>query len=129
MSQETKQLIEQLTAKWDKIKSKYVLSKEDYGSGRETLIGKLWWDNPNLIFVLVTDKEEGYDGSQAQIGISKDGKIRWEYQSHCSCYGYEDSDELGEEFKPELSKKSYELREIPLDWENQIRKNIKKLIK
>lgn len=123
------ELIAKVIYHWDTIKAKQVLKKEDYGSGRETVIGKLWWDNPNLIFVLVTDKEENYEGSQAQIGISKDGKLRWEYQSHCSCNDYEDSTELGKEFKPELSKKCYELNSIPLDWEEQIKKNIKELLK
>jgi len=123
-----KEKIEELVKNWDLIKSKQVLKKEDFGSGRETIIGKLWWDNPDLIFVLITDQEEGYDGSQAQIGVSKDGKLRWEYQSHCSCNYYEDSSGLGEEFVPELSKKSYELNSIPLDWEKIITGNIEKLL-
>lgn len=129
IQKETGILIGKLVENWDFIKEKQVAKKPKYGSECETVIGgKLWWNNPNLIFVLVTDQEEGYEGSQAQIGISKDGKIRWEYQSHCSCNGYENSEDKGEEFLPELSKKSYELNSIPLDWETQIQENIKKLL-
>lgn len=127
MNKETTKAIAKLVANWDKVKQKQVLKKEDYGSERETVIGKLWWDNPDLIFVLVTDQEEGYDSSQAQIGITRDGKIRWEYQSHCSCNSYEDSTGEQEDFLSELTKKSYELNGIPLDWEKQIVDNIKKL--
>ena len=126
LAQETKELIAELVNNWDKVKTSMVLKKEVYGAGTETRIGKLWWDNADLIFVLVTDEEEGYEGSQAQIGISKGGGIRWEYQSHCSCNGYEDSSGVGNEFN--LTKKSYELASIPLDWEEQIRNNIKKLL-
>jgi len=126
LAQETKELITELVNNWDKVKSTMFLRKIDYGSGKETRIGNLWWDNADLIFVLVTDMEEGYEGSQAQIGISKEGGIRWEYQSHCSCNDYEDSSGLGNEF--DLTKKGYELNAIPLDWEEQIRNNIKKLL-
>ena len=129
MHKDTEKLISKLTKNWESVKSHQVLKKEEYGSGRETVIGKLWWDNPDLIFVLVTDQEEGYNGSQAQVGITKDGRIRWEYQSHCSCNDYEDSMGDGDgDFVPELSKKSYELKGIPLDWEAQIRTNIEKLL-
>ena len=128
LAQETKELITELVSNWDKVKSSMVLKQEDYGAGKETRIGKLWWDNTDLIFVLVTDKEEGYEGSQAQIGISKEGGIRWEYQSHCSCNDYEDSSGTGIGAEFDLTKKSYELASIPLDWEEQIRNNIKKLL-
>lgn len=126
LQKQTQDSINKLIENWDYIKSKYIFKKEDYGSGRDTAVGKLWWDNPKLIFVLITDNEESYEGSQAQIGITKDGKIRWEYQSHCSCNDYEDSNGEGKDL--DLTKKDYELNEIPLDWENQIQINIAKLL-
>ncbi len=127
-SKETATYVKKLVAKWDKVKATQVIKKEEYGAGRETVIGKLHWDNPDLIFVLVTDREEGYEGSQAQIGITKDGKVRWEYQSHCSCNSYEDSTGIGQEFDPKLSRKDYQLSEIPLDWDTIIKENIIKML-
>lgn len=121
LAKETTDLISELKLNFEVIKNKQIKDKELDGL-------HLWWDNPNLIFVLITDEEEDYEGSQAQIGIAKDGSIRWEYQSHCSCNGYEDSNDEGKEFLLELTKKSYELNSIPLDWEEQIRKNILKLL-
>lgn len=130
MNDKTTKLISKLIKNWDTIKANQILKKEDYGSGRDTVIGKLWWDNPDLIFVLVTDQEEFYGGSQAQIGINKEGGVRWEYQSHCSCNDYEDSSGTGQDFIADigLTKKSYELNGIPLDWEIQIQNNIEKLL-
>lgn len=86
------------------------------------------WNNPHVIWVLATNNEEDYSGSQTQIGLTEKGKLVWEYQSHCSCNSYEDSEQIPEEFlKADL--KSYELKEIPLDWEDKIRENIKLLLK
>ena len=51
----------------------------------------------------------------------------WEYQSHCSCNGYETSHDHGTEL--EMEKHSYELNEIPMDWEAKVRENASKLLK
>lgn len=129
MENKTQKLIDTVVANWDEIKNKYQafdVIGAGYDKKQDTVIGELYWNNPNLIFVLVTSNEEGYDGSQTQIGIDKGGKLRWEYQSHCSCNGYEDSHEHGTDFKPEV--KTYELESVPLDWENKIQENIEKII-
>lgn len=128
MNKQTQNLIDEVVKNWDSIKTKQVIKKEDYGSGFESPIGNIYWDNPKLIFVLVTNNQEDYEGSQTQIGITKERKLRWEYQSHCSCNGYEDSSDAGAEFPP-LEKKSYELDGVPLDWEEKIAENIKKILK
>jgi hypothetical protein len=82
------------------------------------------WNNPNLLWLFATQDEEDYEGSQTQIGLARDGKLKWEFQSHCSCNDYEDSSELGVDFPP-TTMKSYELRTIPIDWEAEIEKNLK----
>lgn len=131
LHEETNSLLNQLVENWDKCRDYYnQLPREDWSSDRKSIIGHLWWDNPNLVWVLITDNDEGYEGSQAQVGISENGKLLWEYQSHCSCNGYEDSQDNGDEFLPELSKKTFEIEynKIPYDWENQISENIKKLL-
>lgn len=131
LSNETQKSVKKLVRNWERVRAYFsqLPKKEDWLNDRESVIGHLWWDNPDLVWVLITDKEESYEGSQAQIGITKDGRIMWEYQSHCSCNSYEDSTGEGNgEFLPELSKKSYELNGIPYDWEHQIRENITKLL-
>lgn len=82
-----------------------------------------------MIVVLVTNNVEGYEGSQTQLGICKDGTIRWEYQSHCSCNSYEDSEGDGEIFCTKtMEKKDFELEGIPLNWQEKVEENIKKLL-
>jgi len=127
LQKETQKLVNKVVKNWETLKSKEKLKKEDYGSEFTSVIGELYWDNPNCLWVLATQNEEGYDGSQTQIGLTKEGKIVWEYQSHCSCDGYYDSHEHLPEL--DLSKKNYELDKIPLDWENKIQENIKKILK
>ena len=114
IKEETQELIDRLVEKWDEVKSKEI-------------IGSTHWSNPNLIWVLVTDREEGYEGSQAQIGITRDGKIVWEYQSHCSCNGYEDTLGIPEEFTEE-DLKSYELEGLTEEWETRVTRNIKEML-
>lgn len=130
MKKETKELIDKLVKRWDEIKLKEKIKSKDWGSNFTSPIGNLFWDNPAVIWVFVTHNPEDYEGSQTQIGITKDGKIMWEYQSHCSCdgYGNSDADSLRELTVEELSKKSWELREIPEDWEEIVSKNLEKLL-
>lgn len=90
------------------------------------MIGSLYWDNPNCLWILATSNEEGYEGNQTQLGLTKERKIVWEYQSHCSCNEYENSSDPLEEF--DFEKKSYELNEIPIDWEKIVCENLKKIL-
>ena len=127
MKKETQALIDEVVKNWDKIQMKFFVGKrENEYDELKTPIGEIYWDNLNLIWVLTTSNGEDYDGSQTQIGINKEGKLKWEYQSHCSCDGYETSHERGEDF-PEM-KQRYELNDIPQDWEEKITENIKKLL-
>lgn len=130
LHKETQRLINELLLRWEEVKNSYILKKDEYGSEREMKIGEIWWDNPNVIWVLVTGNDEGYEGSQTQVGLTKDGRLLWEYQSHCSCNYYEDSSEIEAEFLTAIqdTKKSYELGSIPLDWETKIAENIKQLL-
>ena len=60
-------------------------------TGQTTPFGHQHWNVPSdVLWLDYTSNEEGYDGSQTQIGIKQDGTIVWGYFSHCSCYGYED---------------------------------------
>lgn len=132
ISNETQKLIDEVVKDWDAIKASSIVSNDKPYPHNETKakIGStIWWENPNLIWVFTTDKEEDYEGSQEQIGIARDGSIRWEYQSHCSCNGYEESHDHGEDFLKELvDKKSFRLNDIPEDWETKVQENIKKIL-
>ena len=128
MITKTEGLIKKVVKKFDELKRTQVLKKEEYGSSFISVIGEFHWNNPDLLFVFTTNNEEDYEGSQTQVGISRDGKLYWEYQSHCSCDDYEDSKGLEKEFPPKDEKHSYELEGIPLDWEERIQKNIKLLL-
>lgn len=127
LSKETQAAIKKILPKWEKIQLAFFQPKVNSWEDMKTPIGNLYWANPNILFLITTSNEEGYEGSQTQIGLSKDGRLMWEYQSHCSCNGYETSHEHGKEL--EVTKKTYELNDVPLDWESQIRENIDKLLK
>jgi len=129
LAKETQELLAKLVKNWDAIRASFIISKEDYGSQAETKIGRIWWDNPKLIWILSTKKEEDYEGSQSQVGVAKDGTLRWEYQSHCSCDDYEDTSELPAQFT-EDSLKSFDFTytQPPLDWEKEMRENMIKLL-
>jgi len=80
-----------------------------------TVVGKLYWTNPsNVLWLWSTDNQEGYEGSQTQIGINKKGKFVWGYFSHCSCFGYEDYTGETNSFPPK-DFKSYEFESIDKD--------------
>lgn len=130
ISKKTQKAIDKAVESWEEIKTKHFPfdKKSEYGSEFDSVIGDIYWNNPNVIWVFATTNEEGYEGSQTQVGLTKDGKLVWEYQSHCSCNGYEDSEQIPDEFlKADL--KRYELNDVPLDWEDKIRENIEILLK
>ncbi len=107
-----------------KINKKIIESWEMYINGfnrprdskENLIIGNLWWTIPDdILWLYATQNDEGYDGSQTQFGVRKDGTIVWAYFSHCSCYGYEDYkgevNELSD--KNEIhTQKTYELKEV-----------------
>ena len=133
MKQSTNNLINKALRNWDMLKVAQAVEKEEYSSvsSGDSPVGKIQWENPLLLWILVTgdDNEDSYSGSTTQVGLSKDGRILWEYQSHCSCDGYENSDSLPDNDFPNdmLTKKSYELEMLPEDWEDKIAENIQKL--
>lgn len=129
LAKETQGLISKVVKNWDSIRSNFMVSKDDYGSGGTTKIGEIWWDNPKLIWILVTKKEENYEGSQSQVGIAKDGKLYWEFQSHCSCDDYEDTTDLPAPFIEDTLKCfNFTYTEPPLSWEKEMRENMIKLL-
>lgn len=129
----TQQLIKKVCKNWDKYKAKEV-KDGGYGSTEvKTLNGTTTsWDNENLLWLMVNIDGGGYEESGNQVGLTKDGKIVWEYQSHCSCDGFADSASthgdgelcLGCDEKP----KSYELSNLPKDWEEIINKNLTEIL-
>jgi len=129
LASETQKLIQKVVKNWNKIRNNFIVEKAEYGAGGKTKIGEIWWDNPNLIWIFVSDKDEGYEGSQSQVGITKDGVLRWEYQSHCSCNSYEDSADLPEQFTQDTLKSfEFTFTQPPLDWEQKMQENMKKLL-
>jgi len=110
-----KEVIQNIIKNWDKIKKDYKPSP-------------LWWDNPNIIWILVTDNEEDYEGSQEQYGIDKEGKLRYEYQSHCSCNSYEDGTSIPEEFLLN-TKKTFTINNVDEDIEKVLVEKMEEILK
>lgn len=131
-------LITRVCKKWDYYKGKEVSEKKEWSGSTsvETLNGYgTEWDNPDLLWVFSESESEGggYDGSGIQVGLAKDGKFYWEYQSHCSCNEFYDS--TGHDVENELclgcdeKPKSYELSQLPNDWEKIVKVNLEEILK
>ena len=77
---------------WSSYKHKFnPKGKYEWNPTSEILGNVLHWTLPEeVLWLYATNNSEGYDGSQTQIGVTKEGKVVWGYFSHCSCYGYED---------------------------------------
>jgi hypothetical protein len=135
MKDKIEKLIAKVCKKWDFYKGKEeVIDKVSYPekTSVKTLFGdQTAWNNPELLWVFVNIEDGGWDGSGIQVGISKDGKIYWQYQSHCSCNDFGDSIGhdgelcLGCDEKP----KSYELNSIPDNWEEVVYGNLETILK
>lgn len=131
---ETKEMIAKVCENWAMYKAKETKT-DDYGTTLvKTLNGYTTaWENPNLLWLLVEIEDGSYDGSGCQVGLSKEGKLVWEYQSHCSCNGFEDTD--GTNGHGELclgcakDKKSYALNMLPDEWEKIIKVNLEEILK
>jgi len=52
----------------------------------------LLWRTTDVFWVNAYQHIESYDASAIQLGITKDGKLVYEYQSHCSCNGWSNSE-------------------------------------
>jgi len=131
MSSDTQKLLDKVVKKWDAARALFTAAPKphEYSVARETPIGTIEWDNPNVVWLLVAIDSSSYEGSGSQIGLTKDGRLVWEY--HCSCDDFEDSDHaLSSDFLQDIkdTKKSFELNSVPLDWEEQIRENAKKIL-
>lgn len=94
-------------------------------------LGKMWWQKPDdVIWLYSTDNEEGYEGSQTQFGILKDGTVVWGFFSHCSCFGYEAYDGKHKEFNgTDEDYKQYELEKVPKDVLDILKQKIKDMIR
>lgn len=136
MKEAIQELIKKVCEKWDFYKSKEVGSKE-YDTASYTNIKTLngydtAWDNPNLLWLMVEISDGSYDGSGTQVGLTKDGRIMWEYQSHCSCDCFKDSTLHGD---GELclgcikDPKSYELQRLSDDWKKIVKVNLEEILK
>ena len=136
MKEEIQRLIAKVCKNWESYKAleqkrkKYAGS--DYTNVTTLASDTTDWDNPSLLWLLAYSEDGGYKGSAIQVGITKDGRIMWEYQSHCSCNYFRDSqgeghDELcvGCDEKP----KSYELNMLPKDWEKIALVNLQEILK
>lgn len=133
MKEETLKLLEALKNNWRKardVQNRDVL-KRDYETSFSTVNGSFSWDIKNL--VLLCDFVEGASYSEygSIVGLSEDGRLFWEYNSHCSCDGFGDSDGATSELSEEQlanSKKSFELSSLPEDWEVKVAESAKRLL-
>lgn len=130
-----KELVTKIIEKWDYYKSLEEPDKREYSDSTtvKTINGyTAEFDNPNVLWLMIESEDGGYDGSSSQIGLNKNGKFIWEYQSHCSCYGFEDSDnpngdgELALDY--DITKKTYELNHLNEDWKKIIKANLEEIL-
>ncbi len=134
MKEKTQKLINRLVKKWDMARSfqnTELAKRIDIFDEYETILGTFPWNNEKLVMLFCEVGGGSYYGVATLIGLTREGKLVWEYQSHCSCNSFEDSSYEGTELKHEhiLEKKTYELNSLPVDWEEQIQNNIEKLLK
>lgn len=135
MKEEITKLVSKVCKKWDFYKSKEIKTKpydtSDYTEVK-TLNGYTTaWENPNILWLFVNIEHGHYEGSGVQVGLNKEGKFVWEFQSHCSCNFFSDSGGHGTELcvgcddKP----KSYELSYLPDDWAKIVKVNLEEILK
>lgn len=77
---------------WGSYKHKFNPPKKNSWDADLRILGSvLYWTIPEEVIWLYStnNSEDGYDGSQTQIGVTKEGKVVWGFFSHCSCYDYE----------------------------------------
>lgn len=135
MTQKTTNLIKKLLPKWEKARSLQnrdaaTKRKNNYDSTFDTVNGTFSWNNSTLVLLANFIEGEGYEEYGSIVGLSKDGKLMWEYQSHCSCNDFGDSTCAGTELEHShvLEKKKFELNSFPTDWEEKIQDSIEKLL-
>lgn len=130
---ETKEVLERLTANWQKardIQNRAVLGRKSiYDTIVETVNGTFSWNNQSMVMLCDFIDGGGYESYGSIVGLRNDGVLVWEYQSHCSCNDFGDSTQANELLiEDTLSKKSCELNSIPDDWEDKIYASAKKLL-
>jgi hypothetical protein len=76
----------------------------------------LLWRTPDVFWVNAYEYVESYEASAIQIGISREGKLVWESQGHCSCNGWSNS--KLEETKTFVTFKEL-LDTVPRDYDHQ----------
>ncbi len=134
MQEKTKNLISQLLPKWEEARSlqnRDIGKIDDYATQFSTINGTFSWNNSSLVMLADFVKGACYEEYGSIVGLSKDGKIMWEYQSHCSCNGFDNSSSAdgevrAEDLKPE--KKKFELNSLPDDWEEKIQDSMQLLL-
>lgn len=132
MKKELENLIQELTGKWEEARSlqnRDCGKRTSYERSFDTVNGNFPWDNSSLVMLCNFVASDGYEEWGSIVGLSKDGKLMWEYQSHCSCNDFGDSNSA-EELKHEhiLEKKSFELQSVPIDYQEKIEDSIKKIL-
>ena len=130
----TQSIIDEVLKNWGNYKTQEEDVSEPYAeeyTRKKTVWGGITeWDNPNVLWLLLEHENGGYDGSGNQVGLTREGKIVWEYQSHCSCYGFQDSKQHDGELCLGCDKdpKRYELNMVPEQWEAIIRYNMEVIL-
>lgn len=128
MTKKFDKLVSVIAKDWERFK-KIQENPKFQGDGPNELGIRVWWENSEMVWVFSTNNEEGYEGSQTMLGVTKEGKVYWSYQSHCSCNGYEaESDLTNSKQFTEPTEKIYELQTVPEDWEKAAIVTILKLI-
>ena len=132
--EEMQKLVSKVAENFDKAKALEDAHKEyEWREATEvmTIFGDtMCWDNPNLVWVFSSVEGGGYEEYGAQLGISRKGKLMYEYQSHCSCNDFGDSSGDGQgEVLPAITTKTYEVSSLPKDWEKIVMVNCVEMLR
>lgn len=132
MQAKTQKLIAKLTKKWEEARSLQntgISKREKYETSFTTVNGTFSWNNASLVLLADFVEGGGYEEYGSIVGLDREGRLMWEYQSHCSCYDFGDSTSMnGELNKDILEKKQWELSQVPENWEEKIQESIEKLL-
>jgi hypothetical protein len=115
------------------LKARYNGKEYSYDKKMNPVVGRLWWTKPeSVLWLYSTDNdEEGYEGSQTQLGVNMTGQVVWGYYSHCSCnyYGECDGEHKVYDVSPEQKKHMYELTNVPDEIEVILKEKLKNVLK
>lgn len=133
MTEKTIKILNELHRRWDEARSlqnKAAASRKVYESTLEAANGLFSWNNTSMVMLLDLVDGGCYEEHGSIIGLAKDGRLMWEFQSHCSCNKFSENTSgfTGELPDNPITTKSLEIDRMPEDWEEKIQASALKLL-